>query len=114
MAFRKNGRNDLRIWGEVMNELKMDIKEPSERTKLEMEAGRKAVALYGILEKLKDSVDRIERNMPTLELHTVINAPYDIVSLIVDHKITKQRIILQEPIKGFPSDMLVTKLALIS
>lgn len=93
----------------------------------EMEAGRRAVALYEKLEKIELGTKKLKEAFPTLLLSTVMNKPYTHVTMsirrvkfapmssrFVFDGYSKDEIILEDPIDGYPSDYLVTQLALVS
>jgi hypothetical protein len=104
-------------------------KEAEEKRQAEMEAGRKAVVLFSKLEKLNAGTKRLQAIFPSLLIDTVINKPYDHVTMrvrrrfiaplespavLTDAWFEPDEIELTDPIDGYPTDFLVTKLALIA
>ena len=85
---------------------------PEERTKLEMEAGRRQVALYGMLEKVDAGTAKLRYAFPALKIDTVINQPYTHVTIRAGTK--HQNIMFEDLLDDYPSDHLVAKLALIA
>lgn len=110
----------------------------NERTKLEMEAGRKAVLLYDKLQKIEDSENLLKNAFPSLVIGATIKPPYTHVTLRArgvddvtwseldgDGKVYvsnlekygdkwQEELEFTEPIWEFPSDHLVAQLALIA
>lgn len=86
----------------------------AERTQLEMEEGRKVVALFAKLQGVDDGVKLVHANLPNLWLNTLVNKPYTEVSVTVQHLKTKKILHFIVPVEGFPSDHFIAQLALIA
>lgn len=104
-------------------------KEHEERRQEEIEAGKKAVAIYGKLEKVDTETRKLRAAFPTLSVDAVLNKPYDYVTVrarpqflapmtsmgvLTENYSSKEEMIFEDPIDGYPTDHLVAQLALIS
>lgn len=103
--------------------------EAAERRQAELDAGARAVALFGKFEKIDKETIKLREAFPTLTIATVLNKPYTHVTVRARSQIlapinslgvlsenysSTNETEFEDPIEGFPSDYLVTQLALIS
>lgn len=96
----------------------------------EIEAGRRAVALYGKIEKVDKQTKILNEAFPRLTIAAVLNKPYTHVTvraraqflapiastavLTSDEYASYNEVTFEDPLDDYPTDYLVTQLALIS
>lgn len=99
------------------------------RRQAEMEAGRRAVALYGKIEKVDKQTKKLNEAFPSLIIAAVLNKPYTHVTVRAQPQIlapmqslgvlnenysSADEAHFEDPIDDYPTDHLVAQLALIS
>ena len=96
----------------------------------EMEAGKKAVYLYQKLAKMEAGTKKLLAAFPRLDIGTVVNSPYNMVTVrvlprvklapldswavLAEDPTTLEPMMFYDPVDDYPSDLLVTRLALIA
>lgn len=80
----------------------------------EMEAGRRRVQINMMLEKVDNSTAELRRRFPTLRIDGTIYPPYTHVTIAASSKDQTQEITFEDLAKDYPSDALITQLALIA
>lgn len=104
-------------------------KEAEERRQAEIDLGAKRVALYGKLEKVDKQTEKLRTAFPTLTIASVLNKPYTHVTVrarpqfmaplqsagvLINEFYSSNEIEFEDPLDDYPTDYLVTQLALIS
>lgn len=103
------------------------------RRQAEMEAGARYVALYGKLEKVNNTTEKLREAFPRLSIAAVLNKPYTHVTVRAQQQFlapidsigvlnenyssiseTHFEAHFEDPIDDYPTDFLVAQLALIS
>lgn len=93
----------------------MGLKEArAERTRLEIEVGRKRQKLWAMMEYLDKAHAGLKERFPSVRIDQIIKAPYDHVTLTVQSKATGQSFEIVTPVEGFPSDHCIAQLMLLS
>jgi hypothetical protein len=86
----------------------------SGKTKLEMEMGRRRARLNALMDQIHDGELRLRKAFPRLGINLKIPYPYETVELSVFIGGGTLALTTTDPVETFPTDELVTKLALIA
>lgn len=86
----------------------------SEKTKLEMDMGRRRARLNALVDQIHDGEQRLRRAFPRLGINLKIPYPYEHVELQVFVGGGTLVLTTSDPVEEFPTDELVAKLALIA
>lgn len=92
-------------------------KERIQQRLAEMEAGRKAVILWGKFEKIEATTTKLNDAFPRVHIGAVLNKPYTHVTIRASIKQNEEyfkEIEFIDPIDEYPSEHLIAQLALIS
>jgi hypothetical protein len=107
----------------------VDRRTREQRTQDEIEAGKRAVALYGKLEKVDTETKKLSDAFPRLTIAAVLNKPYDHVTVrarpqflapieslgvLSENYSSESEVTFIDPIDDYPTNHLVARLALIS